>query len=190
MSPTIPIAQQAGLPKEWEVGGEPFRVSGLTFHQLATLNDHLGSAVPHPVDRAKGLLDRLGDLVDPEDRKRLIQDATAEVASGRWPPTFDSPAGESYYYGTAEGVSVYLHTILSKHHPDLTIDEVRRRIAPRVTVADMERLSVLIELVDERALAARKARALGVEPRPEDAPDPPVLHTESGADAPKAPTPS
>lgn len=183
-----PIAQQAGLPRTLEIAGEEFQVSGITFFQLATLNAHLREATPHPVDEARALVERLGDLCAPEQRTRLIQDAVAEVTEGRYPPTFDTPEGERYFYGTPDGVAFYLHTVLSKHRPDLALDEVRRRIAPRVSVRDMEHLSVLIELVSEEAVAARKARAAGVEPRPEDLPAAP-LHTEAGAGDPKAPTP-
>lgn len=189
--PTIPVNHQAGIPRDWEVGGATYRVSGVTFHQLATLNSILRDATPHPVDEAKALLDRLGDLCEPDERRRIVQEAVAKVELGQWPPTFDSPAGDRYFFGTPEGIAAYLHTILSKHQPDLTVDEVRRGVAPRVTLADQERLSVLIELISEEDLARRKARAAGLadEAKP-DATAPvatePLLHTELDGD-PKAP---
>lgn len=185
---TLPIGQQAGLPRTWEVGGEAFTVSGVTYHQLATLSDHLREAIPHPVDEARRTLEQLGDLLDPADRRRIAMDAYEEAASGRWPPSFDSERGNRYYFGHPDGVAFFLFTILGKHHPDLTLDEVRRRVAPRVSLADMDRLSVAIELVTEQQLAARKARALGVDPdapppgpgEASPAPPPPALHTEAG----------
>ena len=175
---SLPIHQQSGLPRTWEVAGESFTVSGITYYQFGVLSAHLQNVIPHPVDQAKQELERLGDLIDTDDRKRIIMDAyQAAQDPFRWPPVFESQAGQRYYYGTPEGIAFFLHTILSKHHPDLTVDEVKRRIAPRVSIRDMEQLSMLVEIISEEEIAARKAKAAGVDVKAEQAADP--MHTEA-----------
>lgn len=190
---SLPPHQQAGLPRTWEVGGEAFTVSGITYHQFAVLSDHLRSAIPHPVDLAKEEVARMGEVLDREDAKRIILAAHDQVVAGAWPPSFESPAGQRYYQGTPEGIAFFLHTVLTKHHPDLTLDEVKRRIAPKVTIPDFLRLQEAIEILGEEEVAARKARSAGADPGGSGAEDV-ALHTESdsGDDGdPKAPsTPS
>lgn len=188
---SLHVSQEVNLTRTWTVGGRSYQVSGVTLYQIAELSDHLRQVLKHPIDAARDKLSRLGDLADEQTRRQIVLDAVnaADDGAGRWPPAFDGPLGQRYFFGTPEGMAFFLWVVLKNHQPNLTLDEVRRDVAPKVSLRDFESLNDLIGAESEEAITDRKARhaGLAVAATETEKPEPAgMLTTEGEVEAPKA----
>jgi hypothetical protein len=112
------LAALSASPRSVTLGGEAYQVSPFTMRDLGTLGAYLKDVVPHPVAAVRMSIAGM----DESDKALVIQEAFAEART-HWPPRFESDQGQEILVYSREGRAKLTHVILSKHQPDLTIDQ-------------------------------------------------------------------
>lgn len=111
----------AGVGGYVTLGDTTYQCTPLVLEDFAQAQAYLKSRTPDPME---GIAEICKDL-HPEVAKVLVKDAYAARQS--W-GSLDSPEGLRWS-STADGLSFFLHRQTRKHHPEVTLDELKLKCA-------------------------------------------------------------
>jgi hypothetical protein len=114
------LDELSATPKTVEILGVNYLVGKLNFRDFGKLQSWLKDNVISPLRK---IATEIADLPF-EDRKYLLDQARKDMVN--WPPTPYSVEGFQYFTESSDGQIFLLHTILTKHQKELTLDEVEK----------------------------------------------------------------
>lgn len=109
------------------------QASELRLRDLFLLQAPLDDQWPDPYLESRDAI----EAAEGDERRLILVDAYERAEQG--PPAYGDPSGRAFY-GTAEGVAVFVWVVLRRHQPDLTPEEAAR-IALAMDRDEYERLS-------------------------------------------------
>lgn len=142
------------IPIEWN----NYKFSPLTMNQIIRLQNE---ACNYPLERAKIQIDKLGDVLNTDDKLLLINRAEERCRELKNPASFFSNKEDiekcnneiNDWISSPDGVYYLISLSLQKFHPDLNEEEIKNIIN---TVEDAEKLTDIMTELLERTHGEKK----------------------------------